>query len=165
MNIKQEKGLSEYRIQQWPIEKLRPYVKNPRRNDAAVERMAEILDEYGFRYPILVRSSGEIIDGHLRLKAAILRGYETVPVLLTDDMTDEQVRAFRVAVNKSATFAEWDTRGLLEELASVDLPTGFDDAEILNLFSSNATGRGESSCRYGNAWGEWVFIQFTISKF
>lgn len=131
--MKQEGSKKNSNIFYWPTSKLKPYVKNPRKNDAAVERMAEVLDTYGFRYPLLVRSSGELVDGHLRLKAAILRKYTEVPVLLCDDMTDEEVRAFRVAVNKSATFAEWDVPTLLEEIKDTDLFTGFDAAELGEL--------------------------------
>lgn len=132
--MKREKSLTENsKILLWPVSKLKPYVKNPRKNDSAVERMAEVLNEYGFRYPLLVRSSGELIDGHLRLKAAIFQKYTHVPVLIADDMTDEEVKAFRVAVNKSATFAEWDVPTLLEEIKETDLFTGFDAAELGEL--------------------------------
>jgi ParB-like chromosome segregation protein Spo0J len=72
--------MPELRIEYWPVSRLRPYEKNPRRNDAVVPKMVEVLREFGFRIPILARSDGEVIDGHLRLKAALQMGWESVPV-------------------------------------------------------------------------------------
>ena len=123
-------------IEQWPIERLRPYAGNPRRNDEAVPRMVEALGEFGFRVPLLVRGDGEVIDGHLRLKAALAMGLTEVPVITADDMTPDQVRAFRILVNQSANWAEWDNDLLLLELralqsADFDIRlTGFDQGEM-----------------------------------
>lgn len=71
-----------------PLASLRPYEKNPRKNDAAVEKMVGSLREFGFRVSILAKSNGEIIDGHLRFKAAAAMGLTEVPVIVADDMTD-----------------------------------------------------------------------------
>jgi DNA modification methylase len=126
-------------IEQWPIERLRPYARNPRKNDAVVPKMVEVLREFGFRIPILAKSDGEVIDGHLRLKAALQMGWKTVPVTPADDMSDAQIRAFRIMVNKSAVWAEWDDDLLVEELRALQMEnfdirfTGFDMAELAKL--------------------------------
>lgn len=123
----------------WPVEKLVPYANNPRKNDHAVDRMVTVIKEFGFRIPLVVRSNGEIIDGHLRLKAALVMGLREVPVLLADDMSLEQVRAFRLMVNRSSTWATWNEELLAEEISKLlevnyDLIlTGFDQSELDKL--------------------------------
>jgi hypothetical protein len=86
---------------------LRPYARNPRRNDQAVEQMVASIREFGFKIPLLVRSDGEVVDGHLRLKAAIALHLEELPVILCDEWTPAQVKAFRLMVNRSATWVEY----------------------------------------------------------
>jgi DNA modification methylase len=120
----------------WPIDKIIVYARNPRKNDAAVDRMCGSIREFGFKIPCLVRSDGELIDGHLRLKAARKLGITEVPVILCDEWTPEQVKAFRLMVNRSATWAEWDEELLaleLEDLQKADYSlelTGFDESEL-----------------------------------
>src|SRR5450631_222810 len=121
---------------------LRPYVRNPRRNDQAVEQMIASIREFGFKIPLLVRSDGEVVDGHLRLKAALALHLEELPVILCDEWTPAQVKAFRLMVNRSATWADWDNELLAFELqelhvAAFDLHlTGFDIKEIDDLLVS-----------------------------
>ena len=110
-------------VQEWPIERLVPYARNPRVNDHAVDRMASMIREFGFRVPIIAKSDGTVIDGHLRLKAAQKLGMDSVPVALADDLTDAQVKALRIAVNRMAELASWDTELLsleLDELREMD---------------------------------------------
>ena len=95
-------------IELWPIDKLVAYANNPRKNDAAVDRMAASIREFGFKIPILARGSGEIVDGHLRWKAARKLGITEVPVILCDEWTEAQVKAFRLMVNRSVAWADWD---------------------------------------------------------
>jgi ParB-like chromosome segregation protein Spo0J len=78
----------------WPIDKLVLYARNPRKNDAAVDRMCDSINEFGFKITCLVRSDGEVIDGHLRLKAARKLGIPQIPVILCDEWTPAQVKAF-----------------------------------------------------------------------
>jgi hypothetical protein len=124
------------KIQTWSIDKLVFYARNPRKNDAAVDRMCGSILEFGLKIPCLVRSDGEVIDGHLRLKAARKLGITDIPVILCDEWTPAQVKAFRLMVNRSATWAEWDEEPLAIELtdlrmADYDLAlTGFDAKEI-----------------------------------
>src|ERR1700733_12028661 len=123
-------------IQIWPIDKLVFYARNPRKNDAAVDRMCSSIHEFGFKIPCLVRSDGEVIDGHLRLKAARKLGIADIPVILCGEWTPAQVKAFRLMVNRSAAWAEWDEELLAIELLDLktsdyDLSlTGFDTTEI-----------------------------------
>jgi DNA modification methylase len=121
---------------------LRPYARNPRCNDHAVEQMMASIREFGFKIPLLVRSDGEVVDGHLRLKAALALQLEELPVILCDEWTPAQVKAFRLMVNRSATWADWDQELLAFELqelkvAAFDLKlTGFDIHEIDALLVS-----------------------------
>lgn len=108
-------------IEYWPLDKLQPYARNPRKNDDAVPRLAGVIREFGFKVPIVARSTGEVIDGHLRLKAAQALGMEEVPVVLADEWTPAQVKAFRLAVNRSAEWAEWDDELLKLELDDLKL--------------------------------------------
>jgi DNA methylase/ParB-like nuclease domain len=123
-------------IQIWPIDKLVLYARNPRKNDAAVDRMCKSIQEFGFKIPCLVRSDGEVIDGHLRLKAARELNITDIPVILCDEWSPAQVKAFRLLVNRSATWADWDEDLLAIELMDLrtsdyDLSlTGFNSKEI-----------------------------------
>jgi DNA modification methylase len=124
------------RLETWAIDRLLPYVRNPRKNDAAVDRMCASLREFGFKIPCLVRSDGEVVDGHLRLKAARKLGITEVPVILCDEWTPAQVKAFRLLVNRSVTWADWDDDLLaleLQDLKELDFDldlTGFTVHEI-----------------------------------
>jgi DNA modification methylase len=126
-------------IEQWETSKLIEYARNPRKNDHAVDRIAAAIHEFGFRVPILAKSDGSLIDGHLRLKAARKLNLEKVPVIIADDMTDVQIKAFRISVNKMADLAEWDDELLaleFEELADLGFDTeltGFSQDEIDGL--------------------------------
>src|SRR5436309_9720011 len=129
------------RIETWPIDRLIFYARNPRKNDSAVDRMCESIREFGFKIPVLARSDGEVIDGHLRLKAARKLGITEVPVILCDEWTAAQVKAFRLMVNRSVTWADWDEDLLALELqdlneADFDLTlTGFNPHEIDGLLA------------------------------
>jgi ParB-like chromosome segregation protein Spo0J len=104
------------KVEEWPVKRLVPYARNPRKNDEQVDRMAGAIREFGFRIPVVAKSDGTIVDGHLRLKAAMKLGMETVPVALADELTEAQVKAFRILANKSANWAEWDVELLALEL-------------------------------------------------
>lgn len=91
-----------------------PYEKNPRKNEEAVDYVAKSIKEFGFKVPIIIDKNNVIVTGHTRLKAAKKLGMTEVPVILADDLTDEQIKAFRLADNKVSEFASWDN-GLLDE--------------------------------------------------
>src|SRR6266478_2902661 len=126
-------------IETWRIERLVEYARNPRKNDAAVDRMCSSIQEFGFKIPCLARSNGEVVDGHLRLKAAKKLGITEIPVILCDEWSDAQVKAFRLLVNRSVTWADWDDDLVALELQDLQLAdfdltlTGFDDREIDDL--------------------------------
>src|ERR1700729_1405953 len=99
-------------VGQWPIGKPVEYANNPRDNDDAVEKMARTISEFGFKVPIVATSKGEVVDGHLRLKAARSLGLKTVPVVLADDLSEVQIKAFRLSVNESTNWATWNPEKL-----------------------------------------------------
>lgn len=101
------------------IDELQPYKNNPRNNDGAVEAVAASIKEFGFKVPIIIDKDNVIVAGHTRLKAAQKLGIQTVPVILADDLTEEQVKAFRLADNKTAEMAGWDFSALEKELAEI----------------------------------------------
>lgn len=112
------------------------YARNPRNNDAVVDKMVACIKEFGFRIPIVAKSDGSVVDGHLRLKAARKLGLEEVPVVIADDLSEAQIKAFRLVANKSANWAEWNEEFLHLELLDLkdmdfDLDlTGFDFSEL-----------------------------------
>src|SRR5256714_6862139 len=134
-------------IGHWPIERFVFYARNPRKNDAAVDRMCSSIREFGFKLPILARSDGEVVDGHLRLKAARKLGSwpggdtSRIPVILCDEWRPAQVKAFRLMVNRSVAWADWDEELLALELLELkesdfDLSlTGFDPKELDDLLA------------------------------
>ncbi len=103
------------------IDELKPYKNNPRKNDEAVEYVANSIKEFGFKVPIIVDKDYEIIAGHTRLKAAQQLGLKEVPIIIADDLTEEQVKAFRLADNKVSENAYWDFDLLSEELKNIGL--------------------------------------------
>lgn len=127
----------------WKTDKFRPYYKNPRKNDHAVNRVAAAIAEYGFKVPVVaVEENGaiEVIDGHLRLKAALKLNMEELPIIDASHLSPEDRKALRISMNRMAELAEWDGELLhleFEELSNmgVDLGlTGFDTAELNELF-------------------------------
>jgi ParB-like chromosome segregation protein Spo0J len=137
----------------WSVDPLVPYARNPRKNDAAVERMTASIREFGFKIPVLARSDGEVVDGHLRLKAAKKLGIREVPVILCDEWTAAQVKAFRLMVNRSVGWAEWDDELLSLELAELkdldfDLDlTGFDSKELDRYLAGAADSEGLTTAK------------------
>ena len=142
------------RTELWPIGKLVFYARNPRKNDSAVDRMCSSIREFGFKIPVLARSDGEVVDGHLRLKAARKLGSwpggdtTGIPVILCDEWTPAQVKAFRLMVNRSVTWADWDEELLsleLQELRETDFDlslTGFEDEELARLLAGQDAAAG-----------------------
>lgn len=104
------------KVQDISIDLLKEYENNPRHNEKAVEAVAESIKQFGFKVPIVIDKDTVIIAGHTRAKAARLLGLEVVPCIIADDLTPEQVKAFRLADNKTGELAEWDFEKLAEEL-------------------------------------------------
>jgi hypothetical protein len=122
-----------------PLDKLIAYAGNPRKNDHAVEAVASAIKRFGFRVPVLAKSDGSLIDGHLRVKAAKHLGMKEVPVVLCDDLSEADIKALRISINRMAELAEWDTELLsaeLEGLAAEGIgleDVGFDAAALKEL--------------------------------
>jgi len=127
------------KIEMRPIAEIKPYEQNPRLNDDAVEAVAESIRRFGFRQPIVVDEGGVIVCGHTRWKAAQKLGLEKAPVHVARDLTPEQIRAYRIADNKTAELAEWNMELLPIELAElgdagIDWSLlGFDQDELAKL--------------------------------
>ncbi|EPX3606012.1 DNA modification methylase [Enterococcus faecalis] len=117
-------------------EDLIPYEKNPRHNEEAITAVAKSIEKFGFKVPIVVDASNVIVNGHTRLKAAKYLGLKEVPTIIADDLTPEQIKAFRLADNKVGEIATWDEELLnaeLDELADLDFDMtefGFDLPDI-----------------------------------
>lgn len=101
------------------VQDIRPYENNPRKNDDAVKYVAESIRQFGFKVPIIIDKEGVIVACHTRYKASLKLGLEEVPCIIADDLTPEQVKAFRLADNKTAEKADWDFDKLESELESI----------------------------------------------
>lgn len=131
--------MEKYTVEWIPIAEITPYSKNPRKNDKAIDIVAKSISEFGFRVPIILDKDNTIIAGHTRLKAAEQVGLTELPVIRADDLTDAQVRAFRIMDNKSQEYAEWDLNLLKDEFYKLEgLPefdwTGFNSDEISEIW-------------------------------
>ena len=101
------------------IEDLKPYPNNPRFNDEAVEYVANSIRQFGFKVPMIIDKNNEIVAGHTRYKASLQLGLKEVPCIIADDLTEEQIKAFRLADNKVSEKSQWNYDLLDEELADI----------------------------------------------
>lgn len=130
------------------LAEIHPYENNPRFNDDAVDAVAASIQEFGFKVPIVLDSEGVIVAGHTRWKAALKLQLETVPCVVADDLSPEQIKAFRLADNKVAELAYWNEEALakeLEEIADIDMSAfGFDGEEsaLVIIDVGNAIANG-----------------------
>ncbi len=128
---------------------IKPYEKNPRKNDAAVKYVQESIKQFGFKVPIIIDKDNVIVAGHTRHKAAKKLGLKTVPCIIADDLTDEQIKAFRLADNKVAEKAEWDFDLLsseLDDLFDFDMGVfGFETEDETTESEKPATDRKDLS--------------------
>lgn len=154
--------LSADKIVVLPISEVRPYEKNPRKNDAAVKYVKESIRQFGFKVPIVIDSNRVIVCGHTRLLAAKSLGMTEVPCIMADDLTDDQVKAFRLADNKVGEFAEWDLDLLGDELDAIadasdidmsdfgfDLSDGDEEKEVVE---DEVPEEVEPVCKKGEIW-------------
>ena len=112
------------------IDELKPYENNPRVNDDAIDYVAKSIKEFGFKVPIVIDKNNVIVTGHTRYKASKQLGLKEVPCIIADDLSEKQIKAFRLADNKVADFSYFDNTRLLEELADLeDIFTGFEISE------------------------------------
>lgn len=106
------------------VDDLKPYVNNPRFNDDAVEYVKNSIKEFGFKVPMVIDKNNEIVAGHTRYKASLELGLKEVPCIIADDLTEEQIKAFRLADNKVSEKASWNYDLLDLELDDIDLDMG-----------------------------------------
>ena len=127
-------------IQMMKIGELREYGNNPRFNDKAVDAVAKSIETFGFKVPLVVATSGEIVCGHTRLKAAKKLGLAEVPCIVADDLTPEKIKAFRLADNKVGELAQWDISALAAEIEELQA-LGVDDLEDYGFDTSEGWWR------------------------
>lgn len=115
------------------VSELVPYEKNPRKiSEEAVNAVAESIREFGFKNPILIDKNNVIVAGHTRRLASLKLGLEEVPCVVVDDLTPQQIKALRLADNKTNEYSLWDNKILLEELEGLDdIFTGFRESDWL----------------------------------
>ena len=132
--------MKEMKIEYKNIDDIIPYENNPRKNDDAVDYVANSIKEFGFKVPIIVDKENVIVTGHTRYKASKKLGLEKVPVIYADDLTEEQIKAFRIADNKVAEFSSWDLDKLELELEDINIDMsgfGIEDLEVDVVEESN----------------------------
>lgn len=136
-------------VEQKAVKDLKEYPNNPRKNDSAVPRMVKLIQKFGFRQPILVRGD-EIVDGHLRIKAAKKLNMSAVPAIDVSDLPEPDVRALRLAMNKSVEWASWDDELLAEEFKALQAEgfelafTGFAE-DTINKILADAMAEDSTS--------------------
>ena len=116
------------------IKDIKPYKKNPRKNEQAIPYVSESIKQFGFKNPIIIDKNNIIVCGHTRYSSAEKLGIKEIPCIYADDLTEEQVKAFRIADNKVSEKAEWDLDLLNDELTDIidiDMELlGFEDLDL-----------------------------------
>ncbi len=134
------------------LDELQPYENNPRKNDNAVPYVAESIKRYGFKNPIIIDKDGVIVAGHTRYLASIELGLDKVPCIIADDLTEEQIKEFRLVDNKTSEFAGWDFTMLESELQELDFDAGAFGFELPDNGGGEA-GETEPSFNYAEQYG------------
>ena len=154
------------------IKEIKTYEKNPRKNEKAVESVANSIKEFGFKVPIILDKDNTIIAGHTRYKAALKLNLKEVPCLIADDLTEEQVRAFRIADNKVSELAEWDFDLLnfeLENIVDIDMSKfGFNESDfsaIDDLLNEDFVERANNPIEFSVTFNFPTSKQYEIEKF
>lgn len=128
-------------IQYKNIDDLKPYENNPRINDNAVDSVMNSIKEFGFKVPLVITKDNVIVAGHTRLLAAKKLGLDEVPCIIADDLSDDQIKAFRLADNKVSELAEWDFSKLEMELAEIELDMSLFSFEMFSEDEEQSTGK------------------------
>ena len=135
------------------LKDIKPYEKNPRKNDNAVKYVANSIKEFGFQQPIVIDKNGVIVAGHTRYKASKKLGLEKVPCIIADDLTDEQIKAYRLADNKVSEKSEWDFDLLSEELEGIfDIDMSDFDFDLSEGEEKQPTERKDLSDKVGETY-------------
>lgn len=150
--------MAEIKAVEMKLSDLVPYENNPRKNEKAVEAVKNSINQFGFKNPIIVDENNVIISGHTRRLAAMELGIKMVPVVVATDLTEEQVRAFRLADNRVASFSYWDEAKLKDEIAEIseiDLSDfGFKKDKIEDIFREKADKKIHVCPKCGYEWSE-----------
>lgn len=157
--------MSDLKIIYKNIEELTPYDNNPRLNDSGVDALAESIKQFGFKVPVIIDKNGVVVAGHTRIKACKKLGIKDVPCIIADDLTDEQIKAFRLADNKVAELSGWDFEKLENELAEIDFDMtflGFGDVSDEALDLSFIDALSDDDLSQTNGESEWFTISFTF---
>ena len=140
------------------VDDLIPYENNPRRNDDAVPLVKESIKEFGFRVPLVIDRENVIVTGHTRLRAAIELGIEELPCIVADDLTEEQIAAFRLVDNRVADMALWDNARLEEEIADITginmALFGFNEKMVEDINFEKIGVKRHKCPKCGYEWGE-----------
>lgn len=155
-------------IKEIKLADIKPYENNPRFNDEAVDAVAESIQQFGFKVPIVIDKNGVIVTGHTRYKAAKAMSMDKVPCILADDLTDKQIKAYRLADNKVAEIAKWDLGKLEKELAeisNIDMDSlGFKELEREQNEWFNRQNRSDDSREEGNDEYNEFLDKFEVKK-
>ena len=150
--------MAEMKAVEIELRKLIPYENNPRKNEKAVDAVMQSIKQFGFKNPIIVDENMVIISGHTRRLAALKLSMDKVPVIIAKDLTEEQVRAFRLADNRVASFSSWDEAKLKEEIAdinNIDLSDfGFKKDKIDDIFREKAEIKTHICPKCGHEWSD-----------
>lgn len=146
-------------IESVKIGDIKPYENNPRHNDNAVAGVKASIEQFGFKIPMVIDKNNVIVCGHTRYKAAKELGMAEVPCIRADELTDDQIKAFRLADNKVAEAATWDIEKLDIELDEIQMDMsefGFEDLELdeieLDVQSDDVPEAVETRCKNGDLW-------------
>jgi site-specific DNA-methyltransferase (adenine-specific) len=161
--------MDKLKVQYISINNIVPYENNPRNNQDAIPAVIESIKQFGFRNPMILDKENVIVAGHTRYEAAKALGMTEVPVIYADDLSEEQVRKFRLVDNKTAEFAEWDFAKLEEELAELDFgdfdfgfDIDFDEAEETEIVEDEPSEPPEEPlAKVGDLYilGRWVYCK------
>lgn len=148
--------MAEMKVVYMAVSELVPYENNPRNNEKAVEAVANSIREFGFKNPIIVDRQKVIVSGHTRRLAALKLGLDQVPVVYADDLTEDQIKAFRLADNRVAEMAAWDEDLLKEEMAkAIDFEFGdygFDQKDLDEIVKKDVNIKTHKCPRCGMEW-------------
>lgn len=123
-----DKMEKKMKIEYKSIDELKPYENNPRNNEKAVKYVANSIKQFGFKVPLVIESDGTIITGHTRYQACKELGITEVPCIIADELTDKQIKAFRIADNKTNDMAEWN-----DDLLAIELKDVLDDIDMTDF--------------------------------
>ena len=124
--------MEKLKIEYVDINNIKPYENNPRDNSKAIEQVAKSIKEFGFKVPIVIDENNTIVTGHTRYEACKQLGINEIPCIKASDLTEKQIKAFRLADNKVSDYSIWDNKKLLQELDELnfDIFTGFDMSDL-----------------------------------